>query len=370
MKVGIITFHRAINYGALLQVYALQKEIGKTGCTSEVLDYRCEIIENVYKPFKLKGLESIKHFAYLVLHYPIKRSKINKFRQFTNRYISIGRKMESSDSDINDIWNNSADKYDLIITGSDQVWNCNCTNFDKRYFLNFNNPHTRKASYAASFGFNEIPQEYIKEYQELLEDFDRISVREIQGVKIMEDLLKRQVPTVLDPTLLLGKDEWSSIAKEIKVKKNYILVYLIVNSRTIFEFAEELSKKTGYDIICISDDLVKKFDSNYARGIGPEEFLGLFKNASYVVTNSFHGTAFSVGFEKDFFTELLEPPSNVNSRLVNILELLGLEERQIINGKNSNFNNSINYEKVNRKLEIERKKSRDYLKSILRKEHE
>ena len=133
----------------------------------------------------------------------------------------------------------------------------------------------------------------------------------------------------------------------------------------MIEFAHSLAKKTGCKIVYISYSIMRRVKAVYEKCVGPEEFIGLFKNASYIVTNSFHGTAFSINFNKAFFVELLPPPAKVNSRLENILDNFGLRNRQIINGSNDDVFAEIDYSAVNNKLKLERMSSLKYLKRIL-----
>ncbi|MDD2362942.1 MAG: polysaccharide pyruvyl transferase family protein, partial [Oscillospiraceae bacterium] len=170
---------------------------------------------------------------------------------------------------------------------------------------------------------------------------------------------------VLDPTLLLDKTEWQSMQKPVSCKcKNYILYFTVVGSKTLNEFAQDLSKKTGCEIVYVGgrflDSLFSK--NNIMKNIGPEEWLYLVSNARYVVTNSFHGTAFSINLEKEFFVEL---SSFTNTRLINIVDMFELNDRVIINGKNINIDKKIDYVSVKYKLEIEQKQSFDYLKTMI-----
>jgi len=256
-------------------------------------------------------------------------------------------------------------EYDRFICGSDQVWNHNITDFDRNYFLDFTEDTLKKNSYAASFGISSIPLEHAKEYKTLLKGFNHISVRENQGKKIIKDLINREAELVLDPTLLLNKQDWERIAIDYKKEKEYILLYTFGNSPTIKTFVEELSEQTGYAIVYISYSAIKRVNAIYEKCVGPAEFLGLFKNARYVVTNSFHGTCFSLNFNKEFFLEMLPESQGVNSRLENILDLFDLRSRQIINSANANIFKAIDYDEVNKKMLVERQRSLDFLNKII-----
>lgn len=359
-KVGIITFHRAINYGAVLQAFALNESIKKLGYVPITIDYKNPHIEKIYNP-KHFNYRSLKSFLSGILTYNRRKMKKERFEEFREKYFILDQTSNLyATENIRHL-----DSYDKFITGSDQVWNYAPTQFDKAYFLDFVSDSRKKNSYAASFGFDKVPDEYLGDYKAFLGDFNNISVREEQGAIIIKELLNRKAEVVLDPTMLLSKDDWGTISQDYKIKKDYVLIYQLATSQSLLNFAVNLSKKTNCKIIYISDALRKRIKAKYANGIGPQEFLGLFKNAKYIVTNSFHGTAFSINFNKLFFVEMLPPPAKVNSRLENILDTFDLRSRQIVSGANDNIFAEIDYKKVNKKLEIERQRSLDYLKRIL-----
>lgn len=355
-KIGTINFHRAINYGAVLQAYALNESIKKLGGNPVTLDYKNPHIEKLYDPNNI-NYKNFKGFISSLLTYNRKKKKKQAFERFREKYLTS--------YNANNLETLETANFKCFITGSDQVWNYNMTQFDKAYFLDFVTDSSKKNSYAASFGFECIPDEYLEEYKKLLENFNNISVREEQGAVIINDLLGRQVESVLDPTMLLSLDDWSNISQIHKNQEDYILIYTLATSQTLFDFAANLAHKTNCKIIYISDALRKRIKATYAIGVSPEEFLGLFKDAKYIITNSFHGTAFSINFNKPFFVEMLPPPAIVNSRLENILDIFDLRSRKIINGNSDNIFKDIDYTAVNEKLEIERQKSLDFLKRIL-----
>ncbi|MDD4781002.1 MAG: polysaccharide pyruvyl transferase family protein [Tissierellia bacterium] len=357
-KIGIITYHNSNNYGAVLQAYALKTIITKLGAQCDIIDYKNPHIEQINK-VRIFNFKSLKTCMNSLVTYPIKKQKANKFAKFREKYLKPS---------VICIDENLQDQYDTFITGSDQVWNCELSEFDTAYFLDFVIDNKKKNAYAASFGFSDIPEEYTEKYRSLLKDFNEISVREAQGAMIIQSLLERNVPVVLDPTLLLNINEWDNAFQITKNDRDpYILLYLMIPSKNILKFAEQLSQETGCEIIYITDKMKRKISASYVRTISPEEWVKLFINATYIITNSFHGTAFSINFNKPFFVEMLPPPAKVNSRLENILDTFDLRSRQIINGNNSNIFIDIDYKTVNKKLELERKRSLDYLKRILEK---
>lgn len=356
MKVGIITFHRAINYGAVLQTYALQAALDQLDIASEVIDYRCPKIEETYREYRSK--EALRHGRPLLyLQY---NRKNEKFSRFFSEHIRFSGHCYQNHEELLAAEN----RYDAFLTGSDQVWNPFCTDSDTAFLLDFVHTARKKNSYAASFGVGELPETWKARARELLKDFNKISVRERQGEKMIEDLLGRKVSAHVDPVLLLGQEEWGRIAAFPK-ERDYIFVYLMERSGTIDRFVEDLSRRTGCGVIYFNTGLRRPVHAKYIRTGSPEEFVGYLVNARYVVTNSFHGTAFSILFHKAFFTELLQPLKSKDSRLENILELFQLRDRQIVNGHCEAAEKAIDYEQVDRILKLEREKSMDYLREVL-----
>lgn len=360
-NIATITFHRAINYGALLQVYALQKKIEELGGNCTVLDYRNEILEDKHKKKEISGCKSLKDIIRYYLLYRNSNKKHDKFRRFSNKYLELSSPMYSKE----DLIKNES-KYDLFITGSDQVWNYKINGMDTAYFLDFVKNESKKQSYAASFGLSEIPLEYQQAYKDLLSDFDSILIREKQGAKLIKELLSKESAVVLDPTMLLSKEQWLTLSNNVQSSNDkYILVYAFGGSRNIKDLALNISHKTGYKIYWISNTYKYNSRIRFIKSAGPEEFLYLFNNAEYIITNSFHGTAFSINFNKQFFTELLAESTGVNSRLEDILELFNLEQRRVLSSDASIIESRINYETVNAKLEEERVKSISLLKDTI-----
>lgn len=359
-RIGIITFHRAINYGALLQAYALQKVLKNKGFRCDIIDYRNYIIENQYKEKTFADCHSLKDIGKFILNSKFDSNSIRKFRQFLSTHVSLSDPYYSI-GELQKI----ASGYDKLICGSDQVWNYTLTNFDKAYFLDFADNKLQKYSYAASFGFNNIPADYLEEYRTLLLKFNNISIRERRGAEILKTQIGINAEVVLDPTMLLSKQDWENITEDYKNKKEYILLYVFWITPIIKNFVKKLANLTGCSIVFISNSLIKKINATYERSVGPTEFLGLFKNARYIVTNSFHGMVFAINFNKDFFLEMMPESLGLNSRLYNVLDVFNLRARQIISGENNFIKDSIDYNQVNKNLLIERKKSLEYLNKII-----
>lgn len=360
MKVGTITYHRAVNYGAVLQTFALQRVLDKLKIDNEVVDYRSDYIEWIYKPFCMRNVKNVGDFIKVIKGAKIKQEKRKCFFDFLDKHVKVSsKKYYKSDME------KTNSEYDLFFTGSDQVFNLDCSNYDTTYFLDFASDN-KKNSYAASFGFEKAPENDVEQYKKLLSTFNNISVREKQGVEIVNNLVNKKAVETLDPTLLLSSDEWKTIIDTPRVKEEgYILVYAMAPSSTLINFADKLSKMTKKKILFIKDSLTKEGanvlsgDIEYLKNVSPSEFIELFSKAEYVITNSFHGTAFSINFNKKFFTELLDPKWNVNSRLENILDMFDLRSRQIVNLDVKL--DEIDYRRVNEIIDNRRKESLEFL---------
>lgn len=346
-KIGILTFNRAINYGAVLQAYALKTVCNKYGAT-EIINYKNEMIERAYS---LYSSNIIKRFLKKVQF----SKKNRKFFDFID---------ENATEKIYDINNFSSaeETFDKIIVGSDQVWSFYCSGNDKTYLLHGVSDNVKKYSYAASFGAPVLPQWQLPIFKECLSKFEKISVREETGRKILKEQVNIDSSVVLDPTLLLDKEEWSRSLNIRKMKKKYILTYFLDNDIELKEIASAISKKTGLPIYNITTSTKSFFGEKVIKNAGPKEWAEYFYNAEFVVTSSFHGTAFAINFEKQFYTYA---KNNRASRIVDLLSSLGIESRRISNADDVDLSKQINYAQVNEKLNGERKKSFEFIESII-----
>jgi hypothetical protein len=357
MKLGIITFHRAKNYGAVMQTYALNKVTKNLGIDSEVIDYRYNKIENDYAFFKSKNAKKILKD---IINYPLKKGKWKKFDRFIEKNINLSEKVYREAQELEE-----ANKiYDCYLTGSDQVFNLKMTGNDENYFLHFADSSKKKNSYAASFGQKEIPKDKEEIYKTLLSDFHSISIREKDAIKIVNELTDKNPRIDVDPSFLLDKNEWEKVSLPPKEKGKYIVLFVMQKNQTIFKFTEDLSAKTGYPIIFITDGYKKYLKAKHKMVVSPEEWLGYFLHAEYIVTNSFHGLAFAVNFNKKFFVELQKPPATGNSRLETILQEYQLQNRMIKNGTSVAIDQDIDWDFVNQELDKNKKQSLNYLKGL------
>lgn len=364
MKIGIITFHRAANYGAVLQAYALQHTLEGLGVQTEMVDYKNKEIEEFYNPLSLKG-NKVKALVKIALFGAIRHKRNQVFGAFVEKYLHVSKKVYHNCEELA-----QAEKlYDAFVTGSDQVWNTDCAGFDPAYFLTFVSQEKKKNSYAASFGFPKIPDGYEAEYRSRLSHYNNISVRENSGREIVKRLTGREVPVVLDPTLLLSGSDWESIAQEIP-RKGYILVYNVLRSDGTLAYARKLSKEKGLPVVYLNDKWFENRDFEHAVSASPEEFLGYFKQADYIVTSSFHGTVFSIIFRRPFVSDVnivMEDKLKKNERAGQLLSALGLTER-ILSGE-TQIDDRIDWGAVEKTLDGLRWESFEYLNTIVDEEN-
>lgn len=377
-EIGIITILKTNNYGAELQAYATQAILNKLGYKAEIIDYL--FYKNpghkktkASKPSFNHGLK--KRLAETL--YPV----IAKFKAGSNKSNSKKRdeRFDSFHTDntamsatyrtMDELYA-SKKEYDVYMVGSDQVWNPGVYSSLLPYMLTFAPEGKKKVAYASSFGVSAIPQDCQWLYKKYLPGFSSIGVREKNAVEMVKELGGKDATWVLDPTLLLNKEDWSKVASNIYAdKKNYILLYELTPCPYILELAKYFRKKKGLDIVRICKNAaIEDKDSSIENIIdaGPAEFVRLFANAGMVITNSFHGTAFSINFGKEFYT-ITPTRKHNNSRQRSILELFKLQDRLIAeNTPIENFSmGAVDYAAVSQILEDERKKSIDFITNAI-----
>ena len=354
MKVGIVTFHRAINYGAVLQTYALQQFLEENAIHAEVIDYRSRTIEELYDVFH-PFLNNIRTLSVIP-----RIKKKNGFQAFIKKFLSLSKEVHTKE-ELKELIND----YDCFITGSDQVWCEKCAKHDQNYFLDFIKDGNMKFSYAASIGKTQFDEKTIECYKELLTQYDYISIREESSRKLLEQCGKRENVFVhVDPTLLLSADKWDRLRKRKVQKGKYILVYTVLGQYHLFEYAKKLSEKTGLPIIYLNDTMLhRQKGMKYQVAVTPEEFVGHFAEAEYVVTNSFHGTVFSILYHKQFMVEV-EAVGRRNIRSEELLNSLGLNSRILGSENQDQIESKVEWKIVEQKLEEEREKSRRYFDLI------
>lgn len=311
MKICTITCQHAYNYGARLQTYALAHYLQQQGHEVEVIDYRPDYMHGDIHLMFWPGL-SAKQWGKLLLQFPARvRAKRRQpyFDNFSKEYIPLTKRIYWTIDELRA----DAPNADVYIAGSDQIWNTEfCNGTDPGYYLDFGNEKVRRISYAASFATEDIQpsaQEFVKAN---LERFDAISVREHSALNILE-VLGYQGTEVLDPIFLVSKDEWANMADDTGKEEKYVLVYDFMNSSLVREEAEHIAKEKCLKIYSIGDKRLHYCNKNFIYAT-PQTFLGLIKNATHVVSNSFHGTAFAMLFGIPYSVVNREDGLNVRMR--------------------------------------------------------
>lgn len=334
MKIGIITFHASHNYGSMLQAYALQTYLERQGNKVEIINFRTPKQKAIYaKPLSWGSIHQLKQSVKRLLLDPHSVKVISKkwylFETFLTRNMNLTREYNT----IEELEEASFD-YDYVITGSDQIWNTKATDFSEAYFATFTK--AKKIAYAPSMGPEPETQDagYVKS---LLKDYVAVSVREKRTKDFLEtNNIYKPVELVLDPTMLLDAEDYESLCtQDPLIKGKYIFYYTPGGIRPEFmRIAQSIGEK--YNLPVITDGTyypneMKDFlDIRQYKVVGPSEFLNLVKNAEVVCGASFHLMVFSILFHKNFYCI----NGDVDSRMNNLMRIMGLEERIIsVNNK-------------------------------------
>lgn len=359
-KIRMITFHTPKNYGAILQAYALMNCLKGFSDDVSIIDYNTEHLRSVYPILpKVINLKScIKHFLLLPHYREIKR-KYAKFEEFVSKRLSLTKRYESVEELKEEKWDSDS----IFFTGSDQVFNPNrIIDERKAFYLDFVPEHCKRIAYAASFGSEFIPNDKFNEIKNFLNRFDSISVREFSGKRFLDNLLGKNVPVVLDPVFLSGKSEWEQIANGYKTKFcNYLLYYRILGSKDSDTYAKKIAKEKKLNLVVITNGLNRFPFDNVLYDVGPAEFIDLIRNAKFVVTDAFHGVAFSVIFQKQFVFS--DTHTTTNNRGMELLAELDIQS--LCYCKSFRINSCIDYEHVCKKLSKKINSSLMYIESVL-----
>lgn len=369
MKIGIITFHASYNCGSILQCMALKNRLEAKGADVDIINYSSEEQQKLYSVFYKKyNLKNIVKNLLCVRGYSKIKNHYEQYKKYINYIFDLVGPFLSNSDEIK----NSIAHYDMLIAGGDQVWNVNCDDFSTAYFLDFDES-TYKISYSPSLGatnINESPN--AEEYARLLNRFDAISCREVNGKKWLEELTKRNVELIADPTMLLDEEEWTrQIKAPLKktIKRDYIFYYAFSYSPENNRCVQKIAEKNNLSVIIIdAKQWYIKGLEHYKNFIlcnetGPNAFLNLMIGAKYVITTSFHGTVFSLLFHKQFIYINNKNHEPTDDRTSFLLERMNLLDRYIY-AEDVTFeklNESINYSFVDSQIYKMRSKANDYL---------
>lgn len=373
MKVGILThFHKSINYGGVLQAYALCKFVNNAGHDCRQILYIPSVASITNSSLTIKDAfrKIVSRFSKKLHKKKNCRIKARMERLFVDFRESVphtDREYTRADiADTNEI-------FDAFITGSDQVWNPIW--YDPTYFLDFVKDDIPKISYASSIGVSELDDEQKKVFKKHLTSFRALSVREKSAASALTPLVERKLDVSVDPTLLLSIDDWNEIATEQKIKERYVFLYVLGDDIKVRKLAAEFAKHKGMKLVMIPDLLGayrrkdRRIQSHKILDATPGDFISLIKHANYIFTDSFHACVFSLLYKKQFFAFQRDKTIKMESRIQNLTQnfrcperFLGNTEREVrylLNMK------SIDYTYSNDDLEREKQKSMNFLESSL-----
>lgn len=373
-KIGILTFHASHNNGSMLQALALQTILEeKYKCKVEIINFSNLNQQNMYAilPKADNFKRKIKNLIWLTNYKQLKK-QYNSYCEFSDKYFHLSKEFCQNHEDLKKIANN----YDAIIVGSDQVWNIACRDADDAYYLDFTED-IPKYTYAVSFGANnpfklDNGSDIHKNYSE---KFKKISVREKNAQKWIKEATDRDVPICLDPTMLFNENEWNNIVDigDRIIKEKYIYYYCFSITPKVQKFLKWLSKEKNMPVYFMEakEYTLKACWKNGIKLIGkygPDVYMNVVKNSELFVTTSFHGTAFATIYNKNFwYIDSGHNDPSKDDRAISFLSQLGLMDRYktIEELKKINLETTINYSEVEKKLDILRKESKNYIESVV-----
>lgn len=360
-KIGIATWHHNPNYGGLLQAYALQEIIKKQGYEPEFVNYRPDL-----NTLTKRLTRKLKDIYMMLLRPKIYNSRLLKYK-FIDEKLSVGKLYYSYVA----LCKEADNIYNVGVCGSDQIWSNNSGSIIPFYYLGFLD-ECKRISYAPSIGHNKMPDNLVEDFRKYVNKISYLSIREEKGAEIIKETTGRNAEVVLDPSLLLTRNDWLGEIEgktPISPREKYILLYILGDNKQQVEYAKRLSEKMGYKLIAIETKYGAIDDLETVYG-DPFDFIELMNNASYILTDSFHGVAFSINLEKQFvaFKRFRDDEESCqNSRIYNILKKTSLEDRLISPDKSVSFldDNLIDYNLVRPLLNKERKLSLKFLSSSI-----
>lgn len=360
MKIGILTFHNTLNYGAQLQALALQDSIRGLGHDVEIVNY-------VNPAVAMREAIAAPHFRDLLTSPRSCLGAISSYRRLSRRHAEFDRFAESRLRIGPRVDNQKGIslRYDAVVVGSDQIWNTRLTQGDMTYFLN--DPScfgVKKISYAASFGTTRLSEADAERISPALKRFNSLSVRESAGVAVIRELTGLDAQLVLDPTLLVERSHWERLAAPDSVSaKPYVFVYTVAEKEKTIAFGKRAAEAMGAEIKIIGpSNPLKLLGMKTYNDASIEQFLALIRGARLVVTSSFHGLALSLALGVDVCFSLSDSKDNGNSRLESLAMIAGIESRNISMGIPTE---SIDYEEVDKRLGRQRRVSKAFLEQAL-----
>lgn len=366
MKIGILTYHRAENYGALLQAYALMHYLKVEGHDVSFVDYWPQYHSDYFKLFPWQQLKNnrkknqIKFILKLILWSVPRYVRKRRFQRFMQTRLFLRKHPCYSDND------STKEQYDLVIYGSDQIWReqkLGGVGFDDWYFGSENVRSRRKIVYGGSMGAVIDPHQYDCYFKRMMKNFCSISVRELDLQNYLNEIGISST-NVIDPVFLISKNEWEQLYKKSTKSNKCILFYNLLNTPESKAFAERLSKEKKLPVRELNKQMsFSHIGKRYIFTASVEQFLQLIGSAEYVVSNSFHGVAMSIIFQKQFFAVGMGHRAN---RVKSLLSNLNISERYVEDAYVEVLNKSIDYNIINLRLQEIIEESKSYLKESIR----
>jgi hypothetical protein len=369
MKINTLTTYDVYNYGASLQAYALQNYLIQQGHDVEIINYQPEYLTRKYNYMWVNPESKMSKYLctriiYRILKFLQRQTTLKRKKQFdvfNHQILKVTRKKYLTYEELK----NNPPNADLYIVGSDQIWNTFYeTGRDSAFYLEFVQKG-EKASYAASFSYLDIDSNNLRRIQKSLEKFKAVSVREYHGLKILEKI-NISGTWVLDPVFLLSTKDWKKLMTNFCKTEKYLLIYDFEKNELLKDFAIEYAKQKNLKIYSINDTYPLPYADRNFNNAGPKEFLSLIYNCDAFISNSFHGTAFSIIFNKPVFV-FNRHRHKVNSRMESIMTLFELNEF-IINNKTEfkkAINTDFNFDQINSIKEKEIVKSKQFINLLL-----
>jgi len=391
MQIGIITYHSTVNFGSVLQVYALSRFLSELGHDVYIINYFLTASQSrklffFYVWETAGGMIYRNPFNFLRYVLDVLKQRVTKaarlkkemrkqqekrfanyFAQFRKTHLKLTSQTYSSPDDLR----NNPPEMDAYVAGSDQIWGHGYTTFSPAYYLDFGKKEVRRISYAPSFGKSAIDKHWHDDLKRNISRFDAVSVREKSGVKIIEDICKVKVTHTLDPTLLI--DDYSVITENLKDEDGFIFAYRLHQSNRLTglfsDLIKDISDGCGLEVRTISttDDFTSQ-GKDLVTGV--EGFLGLIAHSKMVITNSFHGVVFAILHRKPFICFPRDDGrQGQNARMIDLLSDLGLMSRYFDPQQESEtgryITDEIDWSSVSKRLDAMRKHSVDYLTNAL-----
>ena len=367
MKIRTITCHDCYNFGASLQAYALQHYLESKGHDVKIINYKPDYLSGHFKFGAVDNpiyCRPVVKQLYLLAKLPerlLSLPRKNAYDRFTSKYLHLTHRYNSYEE-----LKDSAPNADVYIAGSDQIWNTLLPNGrDAAFYLDFGKPDVRRISYAASFATKEVVPDYKAFVSDEIAKLDFVSIRERISLSLLKSLGRIDGVAVCDPVFLLSKKEWGRLIENyvINCNEKYLLVYLTDKSDEIKHIALDIQKSTGWEIYNVGAFSMKWAHRNFIN-VGPLDFVKLISGAQYVISNSFHATAFSLIFERNFC--VVNRKEGINERMKSILEDVGLEHR-LSSSYSKEMLSYIDYTEVWKEMSVIIDSSKSWLGKVLGK---